>query len=143
MTHRDDCIFCKIAQGEAPCYKLHEDDLTVTFLDIFPAAPGHLLIVPKAHFSDLFDADPVAVARVATHSVAVARALESVFKPDGLGVYQLNRAAAGQTVFHYHMHLIPRRVGDPAGIHAKAAGDPEQLAKQAALLTEAIAREMQ
>lgn len=128
MHHLDDCIFCQISQGKAPCYKVHEDELTITFLDIFPATAGHLLIVTKEHFSDLFEASEEALARVASNSVRIAKALESIIQPDGLGVYQLNRPAAGQTVFHYHMHLIPQFDGKSISIHSKQQGDPEQLA---------------
>lgn len=127
MNHEDNCIFCQIVQGKAPCYKLYEDDLTITFLDIFPAARGHLLIVTKEHFADIFTAEPAAVAKVAENSVRIAQVLDSKLAPDGLGVYQLNRAPAGQTVFHYHMHLIPRVEGEGLDIHAKSAADPAAL----------------
>lgn len=139
MSHSQDCIFCRIIRGEAPCYKIHEDDLTLTFLDVFPSAPGHALIVTRDHFCDLWEARAEDVARVAANSVKIAKAIEQVFQPDGLGVYQLNRAAAGQTVFHYHMHLIPRSQGAGLDVHAKAAGDPAQLAAQAEQLQEALA----
>jgi len=123
----DDCIFCQIAQGKAPCYKIHEDELTMTFLDIFPATAGHLLIITKEHFSDIFEAKAEALARVASNSVKIAKAVSKVISPDGLGVYQLNKAAAGQTVFHYHMHLIPQWQGQSIGLHSKHAGEAEEL----------------
>lgn len=138
MHVSDDCIFCRIIRGEAPCHKLFEDELTLSFLDIFPASPGHVLIVTKDHFSDLFDADAEAVARVAAQSVRLAQAIDTVFKPEGLGVYQLNRPAAGQTVFHYHMHLIPRTAGSGASIHSKAPGEPAELARHAEQLRDAL-----
>ena len=127
MHHLDDCIFCKIVKGEAPCFKIYEDELTLAFLDIFPATAGHILIITKEHFSDIFEADPAALAQVAANSVKMAKAIEDVIGPDGLGVYQLNRPAAGQTVFHYHMHLIPQYDDRKIGIHSKAQGDPAQL----------------
>lgn len=139
MSHRDDCIFCRIIRGDAPCFRVHEDELTISFLDVFPSAPGHLLIVTKDHFSDIFDADPAALARVGSNSAMMARAIESVFSPDGLGIYQLNRPAAGQTVFHYHMHLIPRTAGGGLDVHAKSAGDPQQLESHAEQLRAALA----
>ena len=128
MHHKDDCIFCAIVSGNAPCEKVHEDDLTMTFMDIFPATAGHLLIITKEHFSDIFEATPEAIGRVAENSVRVAAAISQVIAPDGLGVHQLNKIAAGQTVFHYHMHLIPQFEGQDIGIHSKKPGDPEQLA---------------
>lgn len=127
MHQQDNCIFCQIIQGNAPCHKLHEDELTMTFLDAFPAAPGHLLIITKEHFSDIFEAKPEAIARVAANSVKVAAALNSELQPDGLGIFQLNREAAGQTVFHYHMHLIPQTAGKAIGIHSKVAAAPNEL----------------
>jgi histidine triad (HIT) family protein len=138
MHQLDDCIFCQIVKGNAPAYKVHEDELTYTFLDIFPATAGHLLIITKEHFSDIFEATPEALAQVASHSVRAAKALESVIAPDGLGVYQFNKAAAGQTVFHYHMHLIPQFDGKDIGIHSKHAGDPDELAVLAEKLTAAL-----
>ena len=138
MHQLDDCIFCQIAKGNAPAYKIHEDELTYTFLDIFPATAGHLLIITKEHFSDIFEAKPEALAQVASNSVLMAKALEKVIAPDGLGVYQFNRASAGQTVFHYHMHLIPQFEGKDIGIHSKHAGDPDELAALAEQLKAAL-----
>lgn len=127
MNQQEDCIFCQIISGKNHCHKIYEDELTLAFLDLFPAAHGHLLIVPKEHFTDIFEVSPQAVARVAENSVIIADALQRLIKPDGLGVFQLNKAAAGQTVFHYHMHLIPQAAGKPVGIHAKNAANNEQL----------------
>ena len=141
MHQSDNCIFCQIVQGSAPAFKLHEDEFTVTFLDIFPAAPGHLLIVTKEHFADILAAKPEVIGRVAANSVRIAKALEKVIAPDGLGVYQLNKPAAGQTVFHYHMHLIPRMEGQGMGIHSKKAADPEELSALVETLRPAIAEE--
>ena len=101
-------FFCAIVGGDTPCIKVHEDDLTITFLDIFPVARGHTLIVTKEHYVDIFSVAPEALSRVAANSIRMASAIDSALAPDGLSVVQLNRAAAGQTVFHYHMHLIPR-----------------------------------
>ena len=138
MHQLDDCIFCQIAQGKSPAYKIHEDELTLTFLDIFPATAGHVLIITKEHFSDIFEAKPAALARVAENSVRIAKVLQEHTQADGLGVYQLNKAAAGQTVFHYHMHLIPQFEGKNIGIHSKQTGDPKQLAEMAEKLSAAL-----
>ncbi len=138
MHQLDDCIFCQIAQGKAPGFKIHEDELTMTFLDIFPATEGHALIITKEHFPDIFEAKPEALARVATNSVKIAAAIQQVIKPDGMGVHQLNKAAAGQTVFHYHMHLIPQFTGKSIGIHSKKQGDPEQLTQLANQLIDVL-----
>ena len=140
MHKLDDCIFCQIIQGKAPCHLVHEDELTMTVMDIFPVSPGHLLILSKEHCNDIFDANPAVLAAVAANSVHIAKALLNIVELDGLGVHQLNRAAAGQTVFHYHMHLIPRKSGeDIAFLHSREPGDSQQLAQ----LAEQLRRQLQ
>lgn len=109
-----ECIFCKIIAGEIPSHKVYEDDATLAFLDIHPAQRGHTLVIPKQHAADLFvlPADSLhAVARTTQH---VAHQLQQVLQFDGLNVMQSNGASAGQTVFHYHVHLIPRFGNDHA-----------------------------
>jgi len=101
-------IFTRIVNGEIPANKVYEDAYTLAFLDIFPASRGHVLVICKnesANLLELNDADVVATART---SQRVARALMTALKPDGINVVQSNGSAAGQTVFHYHVHLIPR-----------------------------------
>jgi histidine triad (HIT) family protein len=137
----DDCIFCQIAQGIAPCHLIHEDDLTMTFMDAFPVTAGHVLIISKDHFTDIFEASAEVLAKVASNSVAMAAAIKEQVDLDGLGVHQLNRAAAGQTVFHYHMHLIPRKMGDDIGIHSKQVGKPAELAQLAKRLRDTLQRQ--
>ncbi len=128
------CIFCAIVRGDAPCHKIHEDELTMTFLDLFPVARGHTLIVPREHCDNLYEARPEALSRVATNSIRFANAIKSTLAPDGLSVFQLNGAAAGQTVFHYHMHLIPRKEGDTLAIHSRIRGSDSDLTTVATLL---------
>ncbi len=128
------CIFCKIVRGEAPAHRVYEDNRVIVFLDIFPVSEGHTLVVTKQHYGDLFEADPESLQAVATVAKKVAHALREVVRPAGLMVFQLNGAAAGQTVFHYHMHLMPRGEGEPLRLHARKPGDPEQLANLAARL---------
>ena len=140
MSGPADCIFCKIVRGETDAHVVHEDDHTLIFMDIFPVAPGHSLIIPKAHSESIFETDTRDLQRVMAHSKRLAQALRDEFAPDGIGVYQLNGAAAGQTVFHYHMHLIPRKQGDPLALHGRAPGDPQQLALVASRLKDALAR---
>lgn len=113
----------------------------MTFMDAFPVTEGHVLIISKEHFSDIFEASAQTLAKVASNSVALAAAIKEEVDLDGLGVHQLNRAAAGQTVFHYHMHLIPRKEGDDMGIHSKQLGNPEQLAQLAQRLRDALRRQ--
>ena len=126
------CVFCAIVAGEAPSHGVYEDERTVAFMDINPATDGHLLVIPKAHASDLWsipEEDGEAVFRSVRR---VAAGLRQALEPDGLNVLQSNGAAALQTVFHYHVHLIPRYHGD--GIHVplmRAPGDRSRLAELA------------
>jgi len=97
-----------------------------------------VLIVPKAHCDGLFTAEPQDLREVIARSRDVAHALRRVLAPDGIGVFQLNGAAAGQTVFHYHMHLIPRHHGDGLQVHSRTPGDPARLADLARQLAKAL-----
>lgn len=139
MHSVDDCIFCRIVAGDAPGHVIHEDELTVAFLDVFPVVPGHTLIVTKEHFDDVLGAKPEAIGAVAANSVALGNAVKEVTGCQGLGVFQLNGKAAGQTVFHYHMHLIPRNEGEPLEIHSRTPGDPGELAAMAQRLRKILA----
>lgn len=133
-----ECVFCGIVAGTMPSVKIHEDERTLTFMDIFPVAPGHTLIIPKAHCANLFEADPEDLAAVARRAGLTARALRAALAPDGLAVAQLNGAAAGQTVFHYHVHLVPRREGDPFTLHGRGRADDGELARLAAAVAAAL-----
>jgi histidine triad (HIT) family protein len=138
MEHHDDCIFCQIATGAAPCFKICEDDRALTFLDLFPVAEGHALVVPKAHATDIFEMDREGITAVSEMSLRVAGAIRRELAPDGLGVFQLNGAAAGQTVFHYHMHLLPRTAGVPFELHSRVRGEDAALARTAERLAAAL-----
>jgi histidine triad (HIT) family protein len=133
-----DCIFCQIVKGDAPAHRVYEDDQTLVFMDIFPVAEGHTLVIPKAHCTNLLDVAEDDLREVIAHSKRVAHAIRAVLAPDGIGVFQLNGAAAGQTVFHYHMHLIPRHEGDPLTIHSRTPGNPERLSEIAQQLAAAL-----
>ena len=123
----DDCIFCQILSDLAPCHPVHETRYTKTFLDIFPAAPGHCLIVTKQHYRDIFEATPEDISMVGHVSTLIAHTVKQELQCDGVGIFQLNGAAAGQTVFHYHMHVIPRNEGEELAIHSRVQGDPDEL----------------
>ena len=132
----DHCIFCQILAEKAPCYPVHETRYTKTFLDVFPAAPGHCLIVTKKHYQDIFDATPEAIGMVGHVSTLIAHTVREELKCDGVGIFQLNGAAAGQTVFHYHMHVIPRNAGEELSIHSRVPGAPAELEAMAARRSE-------
>jgi histidine triad (HIT) family protein len=107
-------IFSKIVSGEIPSVKVHEDQHTLAFMDISPAARGHTLVICKEEFADLWSIPEATLTSVTRTVQRVAHGLRSALKPDGLNVIQNNGAASGQTVFHYHVHLIPRWEGDNA-----------------------------
>jgi histidine triad (HIT) family protein len=107
-----DCVFCKIVAGQIPSTRVFEDEHTVAFMDIGQVNPGHVLVAVKKHADNLYALDDAQAAAVARASALVARAIRAAFSPEGLSVYQANGKAAGQTVFHYHVHLLPRHAGD-------------------------------
>ncbi len=140
MTETDpNCIFCKIVAGEIPSFKLYEDARTFAFMDINPFNPGHCLAIPKAHFADLFTIPPEVIAATARTAASLARAVDRVLRPDGLNLIQANREAAGQTVFHFHFHVFPRRSGDEARLEwGHKPGDMDEIRRLAERITAEI-----
>ena len=112
----ENCIFCKIANGEIPSATLYEDEEFRVILDLNPASKGHALILPKKHASDLFDLSDEMAGRAIVLAKKIASVLKEGLHADGINVVQNNGEAAGQTVFHYHMHLITRYEGDTVNI---------------------------
>ena len=108
----DDCIFCKIVNGKIPSSKIYEDDTFIVILDIFPSAKGHLLIIPKRHATNLYELNEKEASDLIPLSQKIAKKINETLKPQGLNILQNNGKAAGQDVFHYHMHLIPRYEND-------------------------------
>ena len=117
MERDPDCVFCKIVAGELPCFKLHEDEDTLAFMDINPLNDGHALVIAKGHHVNLFETPDETLAAVASAVKRVARAVREALAPDGLNVLQANGLAAGQSVYHYHVHVLPRRSDDDAKIN--------------------------
>ncbi|MBT6093651.1 MAG: HIT family protein [Rhodospirillaceae bacterium] len=108
----DDCIFCKIIRGEIPSFKVFEDDASLAFMDINPAAPGHCLVIPKHHAENIFVTPPHASAAAMATISKVAPAVERAVQPGGINIVQANGPAAAQSVFHTHFHIIPRHLDD-------------------------------
>ena len=108
----DNCIFCKIAAGEIPSATLYEDDDFRVILDIEPASKGHALILPKEHYANLYELDDELAAKAMVLAKKMITKLTAILGCDGYNVVQNNGTVAGQTVFHFHMHLIPRYQGD-------------------------------
>lgn len=107
-----ECLFCNIIRGSIPSRKVYEDADTYAFLDISPVNPGHTLVIPKAHATDMFDAEDSDWKALTNTVRIVAHAIEKALAPDGVNIAMNNREPAGQTVFHAHMHVIPRYEND-------------------------------
>ena len=106
------CVFCDIVAGREAASRVYEDDATLAFMNLRQANPGHVLVVPKAHLVTLDQLTPEVAARLFRAVVLVARAVQRCFGPDGLSIWQSNGVAAGQEIFHVHVHVFPRRAGD-------------------------------
>lgn len=111
---KDDCIFCKIANGEISSSTIFENDRFKAFFDLGPATKGHALIIPKAHFDNVYELDDDLASEVFVLARKLSIAMKDAFKADGFNIVQNNGALAGQSVFHFHMHLIPRYQNDNA-----------------------------
>ena len=133
-TYDDGNIFAKILRGEAPAAHVFEDDHVLAFMDVFPQARGHTLVIPKHSVArNLLDEEPEVLSNVILGVQRVARAVRAALNPDGLVITQFNGAAAGQTVFHLHFHIIPRWQGAALGPHAAGGmADPAELKALAA-----------
>lgn len=128
---KNDCVFCAIAAGEIPCFKVYEDELVLAYLDINPFSEGHTLVIPKAHTTGLLDTPEETLAVLLARVKKVAAHLKTALGCDGFHILQNNGAAAGQTVGHIHFHIVPRRNGDPIEF-ANRPGDMEHLKALAA-----------
>lgn len=114
MSHDTNCLFCKIVAGEVPSTKIAEDELTVAFMDINPASFGHALVIPRAHAIDLHDISPRDLAACSAMAQRIAGRAVAALKADGVNLLNCAGADAWQTVFHFHLHVIPRYRDDPA-----------------------------
>ncbi len=143
MSDRDtNCIFCKIAAGEIPAAKIHEDDNCLAFLDINPLAEGHTLLIPKMHFETIYEMPTETVAAIARLLPALGRAVRRAVNAEGLNILQNNGLCSGQAVMHVHFHLIPRIPGDALGYRWPAGTYPEgRLEEVCSMVTEAFAYE--
>ncbi len=127
-----DCIFCKIVAGELPAAIVDEDDRTITFMDIAPATRGHALVIPREHSIDLLEVSPEDLAATAAAARRLARRLGERLGADGVNLLNACGSAAWQTVFHFHVHVIPRYADDPLRLPwTPAPGDPDEIAAAA------------
>jgi histidine triad (HIT) family protein len=134
-----ECVFCDIVSGRIPSAKVHEDEMTLTFMDIGAVNPGHVLVTVKPHVENIYGLNDAFAAAVFRTAARVARALKAAYEPEGITLYQANGVAAGQTVFHFHLHLVPRYARDGLRITWPAKHrSREQLEADAARLRAAL-----
>ena len=138
MTYDSNNIFAKILRGEIPSHKIYEDEHALAFMDVMPQVDGHCLVVPKIGSRNLLDADPEVLAHVIAGTQKLARAALKAFNADGVQIRQYNEAAAGQTVFHLHFHVLPVTEGQVIKPHSGKMADHAVLAKQAEALRAAL-----
>ena len=119
MPYDQNNIFAKILRGEIPCVKVYEDGKTLAFMDVMPEADGHVLVVPKEPAENILDLSAEGMAAMMATTQKVAKAVDKALKPGGILLKQYNRAAAGQSVFHIHFHIVPRYEGVPLAPHGK------------------------
>jgi histidine triad (HIT) family protein len=131
MAYDQNNIFAKVLRGEIPCHKIYEDEDTLAFLDIMPRTEGHALVITKEKACDLFDIKPEALAKLMAVVQKLAPKIKEAVGADGVLIQQFNGAAAGQTVFHLHVHIIPRKEGEALKPHAGQMADQAEQATTA------------
>ncbi|QXI50702.1 HIT family protein [Pseudomonas alvandae] len=132
-------IFAMILRGEAPAYKIYEDADVLAFLDIFPQSRGHVLVIPKASQArNILEVEPAVLGTLMSAVQRLTRVIVDELQPDGVQIAQFNGAPAGQTVYHIHVHIIPRWEGQAPGVHGQGKADPQELEALQARLVERI-----
>ena len=119
----NDCIFCKIIKGEIPSFIVYEDDTFKVILDRFPATPGHALIIPKVHADDIFDLPEETAAKLYPLAKKIAAKIKEAVGAEGINIVQNNGEVAGQSVHHFHLHIIPRKSGDQITLNKSSNTD--------------------
>ena len=131
MSYDRNNVFAKVLRGESPSHKIYEDEDTLAFLDIMPRSDGHALVITKEQASDLFDVSPKALEKLMAVVQKLSPEIKEAVGADGVLIAQFNGAVAGQTVFHLHVHIIPRKEGTELKPHAGIMADQAQLAATA------------
>jgi histidine triad (HIT) family protein len=139
MTYDRNNPFARILRGEIPAHRVYEDELTLAFMDAMPQTDGHTLVIPKAEAESILDVPQEALVAAVLTTQRVARAVKTAFDAPGILIAQLNGRAAGQSVFHMHFHVLPRREGLDLRFHAREMADPALLAEHAARIRAALA----
>ena len=138
MSYDDSNIFARILRGEIPAQKVYEDEHAIAIMDIMPQGEGHILVIPRTPSRNLLDADAEVLARLLPTVQKLARAVKAAFNADGVTVMHFNEAPAGQSAFHLHVHVIPRRAGVPLKPHSGQMEKPEVLAANAEKIRAAL-----
>ena len=138
MSDHQPTIFDKILAGEIPSYKVYEDDKTFAFMDVMPEAEGHVLVIPKEGAENILDLSSAGLAALTATTQKIAKAVDKALSPDGILLKQYNRAAAGQSVFHVHFHIVPRWEGVPMAPHGKVMVEATRLEPIAAKIRSAL-----
>lgn len=138
MSYDPNNIFAKILRGEIPAHKVYEDAHTLAFMDVMPQSDGHTLVIPKEPATGILDLTPVMAAHLIQTTQKIARAVKSAMNAPGIMLMQLNGADAGQTVFHVHVHIIPRWSGLDLKLHARSMADPTVLKAHAEKIKAAL-----
>ncbi len=134
-----ECIFCKIVKNQLPSSKVYEDELVLAFMNLQQKNPGHTLIIPKQHYRNIYDISEDSAAAIARVAVRLSKAIKTAFEPVGMNTLQNSEPAAMQSVFHYHLHLIPRYQGDDLlAIFRAPSATPAQLQQNAEKLIAAL-----
>ena len=135
-----ECIFCEIVAGNIPAAKVYEDEHVFAFMDIAPINPGHTLVIPKQHYRNLYDMPTEIGGKIMQATIPIANAIRTALNPDGLNLFQSNEAAGFQTVFHFHLHVLPRWEDDSIRLPWRPSeGDMAEIGNIAAKIREALA----
>ena len=139
MAYDENNVFAKVLRGEIPCHKLYEDEDTLAFLDIMPRAEGHALVITKEKARDLFDVSPQALVKLMAVVQKLAPKIQKAVGAEGVLIQQFNGSAAGQTVFHLHVHIVPRKAGETLKPHAGKMEEQAKLGATAEKVRKALA----
>jgi histidine triad (HIT) family protein len=138
VAYDPDNIFAKILRGQVPACRVYEDEHTLAFMDVMPQADGHTLVLPKSPAENIFDLDPGMAAAVMRTGQKIAKAVKQAFNADGITLMQFNGPVAGQTVFHFHLHVVPRYAEEPLRTHGRKMADPKLLEEHARRIRAAL-----
>jgi histidine triad (HIT) family protein len=138
MIYDSNNVFAKILRGEIPSVKVYEDAHVLSFMDAMPQVEGHTLVIPKEPAVDMLDLSPEGAAELMKATQRIAKAVKKALAPPGIMLMQLNGAAAGQSVFHIHFHILPRHAGIDMKLHAREMVDPKTLEPLAAKIRAAL-----